>query len=416
MRENRSVFANIDWFLVLLYLLLILMGWGNIYAAVFNEENSSIMDMSQEYGRQLIWILTSLFLAILILFTDGKIFQALAYPIYFVSLLTLLGVLLFGKEVAGARSWFAIGSFSLQPSEFAKFATALALARFASTDGISIKRWRDRLIALGFIFMPAVLIIPQPDPGSALVYSALLLVLYREGLPGDYIFFGLSLAVLFILSLLFDQLSIIIGLVVIALIVVLLTRKVRGFYWRVLGVLSVAIMFTYTVDYAFNHVLEDRHRNRINILLGKAHDPKGIGYNTNQSMIAIGSGGLQGKGFLQGTQTKFDFVPEQSTDFIFCTVGEEWGFIGSTVLITLFMVLFFRLVQVAERQKSLFSRVYGYCVVSILFFHFAINIAMTIGLAPVIGIPLPFFSYGGSSLWGFTILLFVFIKLDAYRL
>ncbi|MGB0176205.1 MAG: rod shape-determining protein RodA [Owenweeksia sp.] len=416
MRENRSIFANIDWFLVFLYLLLVFMGWGNIYAAVFNEENSSIFDMSQEYGRQLIWILTSLFLVVIILFTDGKVFQALAFPIYFISLLTLVGVLLFGKEVAGARSWFAIGSFSLQPSEFAKFATALALARFASMDGISIKRWRDRIIALGLIFLPAMIIIPQPDPGSALVYTALLLVLYREGLSGNYIFFGLSLAVLFILSLVFEKLSILIGLGTIALIAILLTRKVRGYYWRILGILSVAILFTYSVDYAFNNVLEDRHRNRINILLGKAHDPKGIGYNTNQSMIAIGSGGLKGKGFLQGTQTKFDFVPEQSTDFIFCTVGEEWGFIGSTILILLFIVLFFRLVQVAERQKSVFTRVYGYCVVSILFFHFAINIAMTIGLAPVIGIPLPFFSYGGSSLWGFTILLFIFIKLDAYRL
>ncbi len=416
MRENRSIFTNIDWFLVFLYLLLVFMGWGNIYAAVFNEENSSILDMNEEYGRQLIWILTSLFLGIIILFTDGKIFQALAYPIYFLSILSLIGVLIFGKEVAGARSWFALGSFSLQPSEFAKFATALALARFASTDGISIKRWRDRLIAFAVIFIPAAIIIPQPDPGSALVYTSLLLVLYREGLPGNYIFFGLSLAVLFILCLVFDKVSVLIGLGIIALITLLITRKVRGFYWRILGVLSVAILFTYSVDYAFNNVLEDRHRNRINILLGKAHDPKGIGYNTNQSMIAIGSGGLKGKGFLQGTQTKFDFVPEQSTDFIFCTVGEEWGFLGSALLITLFIVLFFRLVQVAERQKSVFTRVYGYCVVSILFFHFAINIAMTIGLAPVIGIPLPFFSYGGSSLWGFTILLFIFIKLDAYRL
>ncbi len=416
MRENRSIFANIDWFLVLLYILLVLMGWGNIYAAVFNEENSSIFDMSQEYGRQLIWILSSLFLVVIILFTDGKVFQALAYPIYFISLLSLLGVLLFGKEVAGARSWFAIGSFSLQPSEFAKFATSLALARYISSDNISMKRWGHRVSALLFIFVPALLIIPQPDPGSALVYSALLLVLYREGLSGNYIFLGLSLAVLFILSLVFDKLSIVIGLSVISILVIIITRKAKGFYWRILALLSVAIMFSYSVDYAFNNVLEDRHRNRINILLGKAHDPKGIGYNTNQSMIAIGSGGLQGKGFLQGTQTKFDFVPEQSTDFIFCTVGEEWGFIGSSVLILLFVVLFFRLVQVAERQKSLFSRVYGYCVVSILFFHFAVNIAMTIGLAPVIGIPLPFFSYGGSSLWGFTVLLFIFIKLDAYRL
>lgn len=415
MRESKSIFQNIDWFLVMFYLLLVLMGWANIYAAVFNEENSSIFDMTQKYGKQLMWIGTSCFLILLILFIDGKIFQALAYPIYALSILSLIGVLLFGKEIAGARSWYVIGSFSLQPSEFAKFATALALARFAGTEGISLKKWRNRLMGLLIIILPAIIIVPQPDPGSALVYSSLVLVLYREGLSGNYIFFGLSLAVLFILSLLFDPLYVSIGLGVIAIGAFFITRHIRGFVWKILAVLMVSVTFIQGVDYAFNNILEDRHRNRINILLGKAHDPKGIGYNTEQSMIAIGSGGLNGKGFLQGTQTKFDFVPEQSTDFIFCTVGEEWGFMGSTALVLLFAILFFRLVKIAERQKTAFSRVYGYCVVSILFFHFAINIAMTIGLAPVIGIPLPFFSYGGSSLWGFTILLFIFIKLDAYR-
>lgn len=416
MRENRNIFQNLDWFLIFLYFLLVFMGWANIYAAVYNEENSSIFDISQKYGKQLLWILTSVLIIIVILFIDGKVFQALAYPIYFISLLSLIVVLIFGKEIAGARSWFVLGSFSLQPSEFAKFATSLAVARYISSDGVNLKKWGDRIIALAFIFIPAVIIIPQPDPGSALVYTSLLLVLYREGLSGSYIFFGMSLVVLFILSLLFDKLYLITGLSVLALIIILLTRKIRNFFWRVLGILFITILFIQSVDYAFNNLLEDRHRNRINILLGKAHDPKGIGYNTNQSMIAIGSGGLSGKGYLQGTQTKFDFVPEQSTDFIFCTVGEEWGFWGSSILVVLFIVLFFRLVQIAERQKSGFSRIYGYCVVSILFFHFVINIAMTIGLAPVIGIPLPFFSYGGSSLWGFTILLFIFIKLDAYRM
>ena len=415
MRESNSIFQNIDWALVLFYVVLVLMGWANIYAAVFNEENSSILDISQKYGKQLLWIGTSCALIILILFIDGKVFQALAYPIYAASILSLIAVLFFGKEIAGARSWFAFGGFSLQPSEFAKFATALALARFASTEGISLKRWRNRLIGLVIILLPAVLIIPQPDPGSALVYSSLILVLYREGLSSNYIFFGISLAILFILSLLFKPLYIIIALAVVAIIIIFITRHVRHFIWKILGVLLVAVTFIQGVDYAFNNILEDRHRNRINILLGKAHDPKGIGYNTEQSMIAIGSGGVNGKGFLQGTQTKFDFVPEQSTDFIFCTVGEEWGFLGSSGLVILFAIFFFRLVKVAERQKTAFSRVYGYCVVSILFFHFAVNIAMTIGLAPVIGIPLPFFSYGGSSLWGFTILLFIFIKLDAYR-
>ena len=415
MRESKSIFQNIDWFLVLFYFLLVFMGWINIYAAVFNEENSSILDTSQKYGKQLLWIVTSGAIIILILFIDGKVFQALAYPIYALSILSLIGVLIFGKEIAGARSWYAFGSFSLQPSEFAKFATALALARFAGSEGISLKKWKNRLIGLIIILTPAIIIVPQPDPGSALVYFSLILVLYREGLSGNYIFFGITLAILFILSLLIKPLYLMMAVVLIGVVVFFITRGIRRFIWKILGVVLVSITFIQGVDYAFNNILEDRHRNRINILIGKAHDPRGIGYNTNQSMIAIGSGGISGKGYLQGTQTKFDFVPEQSTDFIFCTVGEEWGFLGSSALILLFIILFFRLIHVAERQKTAFSRVYGYCVVSILFFHFAINIAMTIGLAPVIGIPLPFFSYGGSSLWGFTLLLFIFIKLDSYR-
>lgn len=415
MREHNSIFQNIDWSLVLFFMILAFMGWANIYAAVFNEENSNILDTSQKYGKQLLWIGTSCILVILILFTDGKVFQTLAYPIYAISILSLLGLFIFGKEIAGAKSWYALGGFSIQPSEFAKFATALALARFAGTEGISLKKWRNRAIGLAIILLPAAIIIPQPDPGSALVYFALILVLYREGLSGNYIFFGLSLAVLFILSLLIPPLYVIIGLTLIGVIIYFLTRHLKRFIWKIIAVLLVCVTFVQGVDYAFNNILEDRHRNRINILIGTAHDDKGIGYNTNQSMIAIGSGGVSGKGFLQGTQTKFDFVPEQSTDFIFCTVGEEWGFLGSSGLILFFIFFFFRLVKVAERQKTAFTRVYGYCVVSILFFHFAINIAMTIGLAPVIGIPLPFFSYGGSSLWGFTLLLFIFIKLDAYR-
>ena len=414
--RRGSYISSIDWVSVLLFVVLVLLGWLNIYAAVYNEEAQSIFDISQEYGRQMLWIITAGVLIFLIMMMDGNIFQTLAYPIYFLTILMLIGVLLFGKEVAGARSWFAIGSFSLQPSEFAKFATALAFARFASTKGVDFKQWRDRFIGMGIIFLPAIIIIPQPDPGSALVYTAFLLVMYREGLSGNYIFLGLGLATIFILSLLIDKLYLIAILTGIALIAFFITRKIRGFFWGILGVLTICIIFIQSVDYTFNNVLEDRHRNRINILLGKAHDPKGIGYNTNQSMIAIGSGGLTGKGYLQGTQTKYDFVPEQSTDFIFCTVGEEWGFVGSSLVVLLFLALFFRLVYVAERQKSPFSRVYTYCVASILFFHFTINIAMTIGLAPVIGIPLPFFSYGGSSLWGFTILFFIVVKLDSYRM
>ena len=415
MRHDKSTFGRIDWTLVLLFLLLVLMGWLNIYAAVYNEEHSNILDVSQKYGKQLIWILTSLGIAGSILLIDGRFFEKLAYPIFITTCALLVLVLLFGKEVNGARSWFAIGSFSLQPSEFAKFATCLALAKYLGSSDISLSKFKPRLISLFIIFLPAVLIAPQPDMGSALVYTSLILVLYREGLSGTYIFLGIGLAVLFILSLLIDQIFLWIFTAILTAFVAFLTRRRRSTMWAIIGIGVLAIGYIGMVDYAFNNFLEDRHRNRINILLGKAHDPTGIGYNTNQSMIAIGSGGFSGKGYLQGTQTKFDFVPEQSTDFIFCTVGEEWGFVGTTVVTILFLLLLFRIIIIAERQKSNFSRIYGYGVASILFIHVTINIAMTIGLAPVIGIPLPFFSYGGSSLWGFTLLLFIFIKLDAYR-
>ncbi len=416
MRNNQGILQRIDWFLVLLYFALVLLGWANIYAAVYNEEFTSMFDVSQEYGRQMLWILTSVALILLIMILDSSLFQTLAYPIYIISILSLIGVLIFGKEVAGARSWYAIGSFSLQPSEFAKFATALAVAKFLGSKDTTLANWKDRLMVMLIIIVPALIIIPQPDPGSALVYSSFLLVFYREGLSGNYLSLGFTLVLLFILSLLIDKLYLIGILVGIGAITLWFVRHSRLSMVKVVGIVLLCVGFIQSVDYAFNTLLEDRHRNRINILLGKAHDPKGIGYNTNQSMIAIGSGGVSGKGYLQGTQTKFNFVPEQSTDFIFCTVGEEWGFIGSSGVIILFVILFFRIIVVAERQKSNFSRIYGYAVASILFFHFAINIAMTIGLAPVVGIPLPFFSYGGSSLWGFTVLLFIFIKLDSARM
>ena len=416
MRNDKNPFANIDWLTVGLYGLMVLLGWLNIYAAVYNEEHASIFDMSQKYGKQFLWILTALVLILLIVIVDGKFFRTFAFPLYGIMMAALLGVLFFGKEIAGARSWYAFGRFSIQPSEFAKFATALALSAFLSGMNRSLATWRDKLYALGIIALPMVLIIPQPDPGSALVFTALFLVLYREGLSGNYLVIGVSAAILFLLALLIDQwwLS---GLILLAgLVFIYITRKTKR-AWIFISLLGLgAIGFTQSVDYAFNNILEDRHRNRINILLGKMDDPQGVGYNTEQSKIAIGSGGFWGKGFLNGTQTKYDFVPEQSTDFIFCTVGEEWGFVGSFLTIALFVTLILRIIQVAERQRSHFSRIYGYCVASILFVHFAINIAMTIGLAPVIGIPLPFFSYGGSSLWGFTIPLFIFVKLDAYRM
>lgn len=415
MRQEGNLLKNLDWLSVSLYLLLCLLGWANIYAAVYNEEHQSIFDLSQRYGKQLLWILSALALAAIVLMFDGSVYSRLALVLYIAVILSLIAVLFFGLSISGARSWFGIGSFRIQPSEFAKFSTALALAWYLSRKNTDLKLWSHRLVAMFIAFLPAILLLPQPDLGSALVYSAFFLVLYREGLPSYYIFIGLGAALLFILTLVVPLLYLVASLLLIALISILLSRRQKGAWKAIVLVLSIGLGTIASVDYAFNNLLEDRHRNRLNIMLGKAHDPQGIGYNSTQSMIAIGSGGFSGKGFLEGTQTKFNFVPEQSTDFIFCTVGEEWGFLGSSLLIILYLAFFFRLVVLAERQKSSFARAYGYGVLSIFFLHFVINIAMTIGLAPVVGIPLPFFSYGGSSLWGFSILLFIFLRLDAFR-
>lgn len=416
MREARSIFWNLDWFSALLFFALVIMGWLNIYAAAYNEEHASLFDMSQEYGKQLIWIISSVALVVLVLFLDGRLYERLAIPIYLSALVLLAGVLVFGTTISGARSWYTFGGFSLQPSEFMKFATALGLAKILTREERDVVKPKDKFLAVVIIAAPILLILPQPDMGSALVYTALIFPLYREGMPSWIIFGLLGMAALFLLSLLLPQIWLISGISVAALAIALLFRKIKGLWLWTSLMAAFSVLVVLSVDFAFNELLEDRHRNRINILLGKAEDPKGIGYNTNQSLIAIGSGGLYGKGYLQGTQTKFDFVPEQTTDFIFCTVGEEWGFLGSATVVLLFLILLFRLVFLAERQRSRFSRIYGYAVASILFLHFAVNIAMTVGLAPVIGIPLPFFSYGGSSLWGFTLLLFIFLRLDAYRL
>jgi rod shape determining protein RodA len=416
MREERNALANIDWQLIGLFLVLCLLGWLNIYSSAYSDEPGSIFALDQRAGKQFLWIGTSIVMALFILFLDGKLIGILARPIYAVSMLSLLGVLIFGTEIAGARSWYTIGSFSLQPSEFAKFATALALASYLSRESTDLSSWKTRVIAFGIFLLPMVLIIPQPDPGSALVFASLFLVLYREGLSGIFLASGITLVILFLLTLLVPHWILFTIISAVVLFLVYLGRRSRSDIIRAIVLGALAAAFISSVDFAFENILEDRHRNRINILLGKASDPTGIGYNTEQSKIAIGSGGVFGKGYLNGTQTKFNFVPEQSTDFIFCTVGEEWGWMGSSVVILLYVWLILRLLRVAERQRSRFSRIYGYGVLSILLFHFSINIAMTIGLAPVIGIPLPFFSYGGSSLWGFTLLLFIFIKLDAYRM
>ncbi|MDR0581873.1 MAG: rod shape-determining protein RodA [Prevotellaceae bacterium] len=471
MRENHNLLNKLDWATIGTYLLLVFVGWISIYAAVYNEASRNIFDLSQRYGMQAVWIASTLFLAIVILFVDTKFYPVFANIIYTGVILLLVLVLLVGTEVNGSRSWFVIGPFRLQPAELAKVATALALARLMGAQGFVLKRkWTAFKIAL-IIGLPVFFIFLQHDTGSALVFGSFLIMLYREGLSGWVVNCIIFAAVIFILSILWQPVStlmlcVIAGLAVFAirqrkiipaivgaiaifvpyfitvkkllpaldihtphpdyiflsicaaLIIIgaiyAVRRKLRYFgYICCFFIGSVAL--TYSVDYVFDRMLKPHQRDRIENLLGLKEDLQGAGYNVHQSMVAIGSGGFLGKGFLQGTQTKYNFVPEQSTDFIFCTIGEEWGFIGSFVVVVCYLLLLIRLVIIAERQKDAFARIYAYCVLSILFFHFAINIGMTVGLAPVVGIPLPFISYGGSSLWAFTILLFILLKLDAAR-
>jgi rod shape determining protein RodA len=416
MRKRGNIFQNIDWVTVLLYFLLVFIGWINIYAAVYNDEHRSILDMTQNYGKQLIWISTSVVLILVIFLIEAKFYSTFSYVIYFSMIFVLIAVLLVGKEIAGSKSWFQIGSFSIQPAEFAKFATALALAKYLSKIDVDITRLKTKLFAGFIIFTPAALILLQHDTGSAMVFVVFTLVLFREGLSGSLLVLGFVLAVLFILALLINKFILIGILAVFAILVYVLNKRLRKKYMIITGLFLMAAAYILSVDFAFENILEPHQKNRINVLIGKKKDPHGVGYNVHQSVIAIGSGGFLGKGFLKGTQTKYDFVPEQSTDFIFCTIGEEWGFVGTFVLVLLFVALLIRLIILAERQRSRFSRIYGYGVASIIFFHFAVNIGMTIGLFPVIGIPLPFISYGGSSLWAFTVLLFIFVKLDSVRM
>ncbi len=416
MRKRDNIIANTDWFTVLLYLILVIAGWFTIYSASFDNPDASMFDITQRFGKQAMWIGLALLLAVTIMIIDAKFFSAFAFWIYLLVMLVLIGVLLFGKTVAGSKSWFQIGSFAIQPAEFAKFATALALARYLGKLNININELKTKLRAIAIIMLPSVLILLQNDTGSALVYFSFILVLYREGFSGIFIVLGLVTGTLFVLTLLFGKLYLIAGMAIITVLGIWLSRKLRKNAKTVVGIFILASLFVFSVNYAFEEVLQPHQRNRIKVLLGMMHDPRGVGYNVNQSKIAIGSGGLTGKGFKQGMLTRYHFVPEQSTDFIFCTMGEEGGFIGSSLLVLTFMILLIRLVLLAERQRSAFSRIYGYGVASVLFFHFMVNIGMTIGLMPVVGIPLPFFSYGGSSLWAFTILLFIFIKQDANRL
>lgn len=416
MRDQKNILQNIDWVLVALFVVMVLIGWVNIYAAVYNEEHSSIFDLSQSYGKQTLWIGGACVLALMILVIDGKFYAAFSYAIYAVFILLLISTFAFSRDVKGSFGWIDIGSFKLQPAEFAKFATSMALAKYLSTLDIRMQNARTKLISTLILGLPALIILLQNDTGSALVFASFIFVLYREGLSGNILLLALVSVALFVLALLVKNSTLIGILIGLAVVFIMLVRKNKRNIIIIVSGAIIAIGMVYSVDYVYSNVLQAHQRTRIDVLLGKELDLKGAGYNVNQSKIAIGSGGLFGKGFLQGTQTKYDFVPEQSTDFIFCTVGEEWGFLGSLVVIGLFMALLGRIIFVAERQRSQYSRIYGYGVASIIFFHLMINVGMTIGLAPVIGIPLPFFSYGGSSLWSFTILLFIFIKLDSYRL
>jgi rod shape determining protein RodA len=416
MRAAKNIFSNIDKVSILLYAILMLFGWVNIYASQYNEDTVMMLDFSTRYGKQLLFIGIASFVAFLILIIDWKFFYSLSYLFYLTIILLLIGVLFKGGITGGATSWFELGSFKFQPSEFAKFTTALALAKYYNTLRVKRISLQDKLNTYAIIILPFLLIILQNDLGTALVYAAFILVLYREGLSGNILIFGIIIAILFFLTLVIEKTILISVLAAIALLIYLLSRRKKKELLLILGVLISCTTFIFSVDYIFNDVLAPHQRKRIDILLGKEFDPHGAGYNLIQSKIAIGSGGFGGKGFLNGTQTRFDFVPEQSTDFIFCTIGEEWGFFGSFLFIILFVGLLLRILFLAERQRSNFSRIYGYSVAAILFMHFAINIGMTIGLLPVIGIPLPFISYGGSSLLGFTILLFIFLNLDSYRL
>lgn len=470
MIRRNSLIANIDWITIFLWIILVAFGWMNIYSANIMNGDGTIFDFTQRYGKQFIWIGTSIILIAIVFILDAKIFALVAYPLYGLIMLTLIVVLVFGKEINGARSWFVLGGFQFQPSEFAKPFTALALARLLSSHGFNLKKMSSLILALTIGLAPAALIMLQPDMGSTLVYFAFIFVLYREGFSQNTMIFGGLLVVLFIMTLLIEKSFVILAIWLVSLflfsknstsknifyylflpgllifttllginiifeldkstylislitiaataittaIISLKNRSTRMF--KNLTGMVVAVIFVFSVDYAMNEIIPEHQKTRILVTLGLEDDPQGAGYNVNQSKIAIGSGGFSGKGFLNGTQTKLQFVPEQSTDFIFCTIGEEWGFLGTSAVVILMVILILRLIKLAERQRSEFSRIYGYGLISVLIIHFVVNIGMTIGLMPVIGIPLPFFSYGGSSMLAFTLFLFIFLKLDSNRL
>ncbi|WP_018476701.1 rod shape-determining protein RodA [Pontibacter roseus] len=416
-RTSHSVLGNLDWVTVLIYFVLVALGWMNIYAVVYSPDNVvNIFSFDINSGKQLLWIGTGVILMIVLLVVDYKVYEHLAYPIYGAIILLLLFTLAVANPVAGSRSWLDLGGgIRLQPAELAKFATALAISKFLSQVSLRQQKMKDQMVLAAITFLPAVIIILQNETGSALVFGAFILAFFREGMSPLILIIGGTAAAIFILTLLIPKLYLLIGIAAVMGLAMFLDYRLMRRFKTMIALFVLVVGMVFSVDYFVNDILQPHQQNRIKALINPEADPLGYGWNVTQSKIAIGSGGFWGKGFLEGTQTKFDFVPEQSTDFIFCTIGEEHGWVGSTILIGLFMLLLLRIVHIAERQKSVFGRTYGYCVVSVIFFHFVINVGMTIGLAPVVGIPLPFFSYGGSSLWSFTILLFILLAIDANR-
>ncbi len=419
-RRNQHIARNLDWLTILIYVACVTWGLFSIYAAIYNPENTTkLFDLSNSAGKQLMFISTSMLLIIAILVIDYQFWETFGEVIYWLCIISLVAVLIFGANIKGSHSWFKLGSFSLQPAEFAKIGTSLMLARYLNRTNVNLAKFKDMLWVAGIVLLPAVLILVSHETGVMLVFASFMFVLYREGIRPIYPVIFLSAIVLFILTLFFSKLYIIgvlivLGALVYRFIIPHYERNVRSF-WQVFGVVGLMALYVSSTDFIFNHILEKHQKMRILVLIDPYADPRKAGWNVIQSKIAIGTGQLWGKGYLQGTQTKFDFVPEQHTDFIFCTIGEEHGFMGGLLLVCLLIGLIVRIVTLAERQRTRFARVYGYCLAGVLFFHFLVNLGMTIGFMPVIGIPLPFFSYGGSSLWGFTVFLFIFLKLDAQR-
>lgn len=417
MTNNKQyTLYRLDKLVVVLYLLLVVIGWINIFSAEYAQTHNNIFDLSTSSGKQLVWILTSMIIATVVLIMDVRFFTGFSWVLYSIFLLLLIAVLFVGVEINATKAWFRIGSVAFQPSEIAKYCTALALALYISRQKSKQPDFNNRVKAIAIIMIPAMLVLLQKDVGTTLVFTSFFLVLFREGYIGGLVLFFAGLGItLFILTLMVNEFIIIGALAFLTVVVGIFFRKKRSAILQLAALFAILSVYVYFVDYTMDNVLQPHHKARIEVLIHDGVDLQGAGYNLHQSKIAIGSGGLTGKGFLQGTQTQFNFVPEQTTDFIFCTIGEEWGFAGSIIIIALFVSLLFRLIFLAERQKSTFSRVFGYSVASIIFFHFAINISMTIGLAPVIGIPLPMVSYGGSSLWGITLMIFTFLKFDTKR-